>query len=73
MKHRTQTADSAKMPLTDLPLKREAIDLIGPMTDQGNRYILTMVDYAMQYPEATALKSTEAQLQLQSYRFCLVL
>ena len=40
------------------------MDLIGPIapvTDRGNRYILTMVDYATRYPEATALKSIEAE------------
>lgn len=31
------------------------------MTDRGNRYILTMVDYATRYPEAVALKSVEAE------------
>ena len=49
-----------KMPLIDSPFKRVAVDLVGPIapvTDRGNRYILTMVDYAMRYPEATALKS----------------
>jgi len=53
-----------KMPLIDLPFKRVAVDLVGPiapMTDRGNRYILTMVDYATRYPEATALKSIEAE------------
>ena len=40
------------------------MDLVGPIapvTDRGNRYILTMVDYATRYPEATALKSIEAE------------
>ena len=52
-----------QMPLIDRPFKRVAVDLggpIAPMTDRGNRYILTMVDYATRYPEATALKSVEA-------------
>ena len=54
----------SKMPLIELPFKRVAVDLVGPiapMTDRGNRYILTMVDYATRYPEATALKSIEAE------------
>jgi len=41
-----------------------AVDLVGPiapMTERGNRYILTMVDYATRYPEATVLKSIEAE------------
>jgi len=53
-----------KMPLMDIPFQRVAVDLVGPiapMTERGNRYILTMVDYATRYPEATALKSIEAE------------
>ena len=49
-----------KMPLIDTPFKRVAVDIVGPihpMTDQHNRYILTMVDYATRYPEAIPLKS----------------
>jgi len=51
------------MPLIEMPFKRVAVDLVGPIapvTDRGNRYILTMVDYATRCPEATALKSIEA-------------
>lgn len=36
------------------------------MTKRGNRYILTMVDYATRYPEATALKSVEAETVAES-------
>ena len=49
------------MPLIDTPFKRVAVDIIGPiapMSDSGNRYILTMVDYhdyATRFPEAIAL------------------
>jgi hypothetical protein len=28
-----------------------------PITDKGNRYILTLVDYTTRYPEAVALPS----------------
>jgi len=52
------------MPLIDRPFKRVAVDLVGPIapiTGRGNRYILTMVDYATRYPEATALRSIEAE------------
>jgi hypothetical protein len=31
------------------------------MSEQGNRYILTLVDYATRYPEAIALKNIEAE------------
>jgi len=53
------------MPLIEVPFKRVAVDLVGtiaPVTDRGNRYILTMVDYATRYPEATtALLCIEAE------------
>ena len=51
-----------QMPVIDEPFKRIAIDLIGPIhpiSEKGNRYILTVVDYATRYPEATPLPSIE--------------
>ena len=32
-----------------------------PKSDKGNRYILTLADYATRYPEAVALKSTDTE------------
>ena len=52
------------MPVIDTPLERVAVDLVGPIhpvTERGNRYILTVVDYATQYPEAVALKDIQAE------------
>lgn len=52
------------MPLIDTPFKRVAVDIIGPiepMSDDKNRYILTLVDYATRYPEAIALPSIETE------------
>ena len=40
-----------KMPLIDSPFKRVAIDLVGPITpasEDGHRYILTLVDLSLQ-------------------------
>ena len=48
-----------KMPLIDTPFKRVAVDLVGPIqppSENGYRYILTLVDYATRYPEAVPLK-----------------
>lgn len=52
-----------KMPLIDVPFKRCAVDLIGPLlvTRRKYRYILTMVDFATRYPEAVALKNIETE------------
>jgi hypothetical protein len=53
-----------EMPLIDVPFKRVAVDLVGPIqpvTDMGRRYILTLVDYATRYPEAVALKRIDTE------------
>ena len=53
-----------QMPLIDTPFQRVAVDLVGPInppTERGNRYILTLVDYATRYPEAIALKSIKTE------------
>jgi hypothetical protein len=58
-----------QMPLIDVPFQRVAVDLVGPIrpvTDRGNRYILTMVDYATRYPEAAALPGIEAERVAES-------
>ena len=42
-------APLGKTPLIDVPFKRVAIDLTGPIclsSEQGHRYILMLVDYA---------------------------
>ena len=52
------------MPLIDMPFKRVAIDLIGPISPpskEGYRYILTLVDYATRYPEAVPLKNIDTE------------
>ena len=52
------------MPLIDDPFKRIAVDLIGPVapvSENGNRYILTVVDFATRYPEAVALPKIETE------------
>ena len=52
------------MPVIDIPFKRVAIDIVGPIfppSDRKNRYILTMVDYATRYPEAVPLKDVTTE------------
>ena len=51
-----------KMPLIDMPFKRVAVDIVGPIfptSEEGHRYLLTLVDYATRYPEATPLKKID--------------
>ena len=53
-----------KMSLMDLPFKRVAVNLIGPImpaSDKGHRYVLTLVDYATRYPEAVPLKNINTE------------
>ena len=50
------------MPIIDTPFQRVAVDIVGPITpvtSKGNRYILTIVDYATRYPEAIPLRNIE--------------
>ena len=50
--------------MKDIPFKRVAVDIVGPIeprSDQNNRYILTMIDYATQFPEAVPLPGVESE------------
>ena len=52
------------MPLIDMPFRRVAVDLVGPISppsEKGHRYILTLVDYATRYSEAVPLKNIETE------------
>ena len=52
------------MPLIDMPFRKVAVDLVGPIlppSEKGHRYILTLVDYATRYPEAVPLKNIETE------------
>ena len=52
------------MPLIKTWFDRVAVDLVGPIapvTEKGNRYILTLLDYATRYPEAVPLKGIETE------------
>ena len=63
-KGRVSKVPLGKLPLIDTPFKRVAVDIVGPIeprSEKRNRYILTMIDYAMRYPEAVALPSIETE------------
>ena len=63
-KGRVSRAPLQKMPTIGTPFDRVAVDLVGPIkpaSEAGNRYVLTLVDYATRYPEAIALPSIEAK------------
>ena len=68
-KGRVSKAPLQKMPVIDEPFRRIAIDIIGPIvpaSEKGNRFVLTVVDYATRYPEAIALPSIEAERVAES-------
>ena len=47
------------MPLIDVPFKRAAVGIVGPIfpaSEEGHLYFLTLVDYATRNPEALPLK-----------------
>ena len=53
-----------KLSLIDTPFKRVTVYIVGliePRSEKRNLYILTMIDYAMRYPEAVALPSIEME------------
>ena len=53
-----------RLPLGDMPFRRVAVDLVGPISpasEKGHRYILTLVDYATKYPEAIPLRNIETE------------
>ena len=59
---RPARAPLVSMPLIQKPFSRIAMDIVGPLprTQRGNRYILTICDYATRYPKAIPLPSVEA-------------
>ncbi|XP_070576386.1 uncharacterized protein [Ptychodera flava] len=51
------------MPVLEEPFQRIAMDMIGPLpvTSRGNRFVLTICDYATRYPEAIPVPTLEAK------------
>ncbi|XP_072020266.1 uncharacterized protein [Amphiura filiformis] len=63
-KGRVTKVPLGEMPVIDTPFERVAVDLVGPIhpcSDRGHRYIIVLVDYATRYPEASPMKSIEAE------------
>lgn len=63
-KHLVGRVPLGNMPIINTPFQRVAIDVIGPLSPKsanGNRYVLTMVDFATPYPDAIALPSIDTE------------
>ncbi|XP_071944782.1 uncharacterized protein [Antedon mediterranea] len=56
------------LPIIDIPFKRIGIDIAGPfcVTEDGNRYLLVLCDYATRYPEAIPIPDQTAVTVAQS-------
>ena len=53
-----------KMPLINMPVKWEAIDLIDPISppsEEGHQYILTLMDYGTHYPKVVRFKKIDTE------------
>lgn len=52
------------VPIIETPFQRVGIDIMGPLkpcSARGNKYILTVVDFATRYADAVALPTTETK------------
>ena len=60
---RSNKARMIPMPIITTPFHCIAMDIVGPLpkTRSGNKYVLTICDYATKYPEAIPLPSIEAE------------
>ena len=49
---------------TGIPFKKIGIDIVGPLprSNKGNRFILTVADFATRYPEASPIPSQTAEV-----------
>lgn len=61
-KSKTNTAPLVPLPVISTPWERVAFDVVGPLprSRKGHRYLLTSMDFASRYPEATSLKRIDA-------------
>ena len=50
------------LPVMEEPFRWVAVDIVGPLqrTKQGNKYVLTFMDFATRYPEAIPLRKIDA-------------
>ena len=56
------------LPIIDIPFKRIGIDIAGPLpvTEDGNKYLLVICDYATRYPEAIPMPDQTAKTLAQA-------
>ena len=62
-KDRIKPVPLQPLPVVTEPFSRVAVDLVGPLSplsSEGHRYILTLIDFATGYPEAIPLKDVDS-------------
>lgn len=57
-----QKAPLIPLPVIEEPFQQLAVDIVGPLkrTKRGHKWILTVMDFSMRYPEAIPLRKTDA-------------
>ena len=60
---RNQRAPLQPLPVIDVPFRRMAMDIFGPLkqTKSGHKYVLVIMDYATKWPEAIPLKVADSE------------
>ncbi|XP_077551761.1 uncharacterized protein LOC144165881 [Haemaphysalis longicornis] len=62
-KGKVGVAPLVSTPLIQTPFERVAVDVVGPFSpksQKGNRYVLTLIDFATRYPDAVALPAIDS-------------
>ena len=60
---RNQRVPLQPLPVIDVPFRRMAMDIFGPLkrTKSGHKYVLVIMDYATKWPEAIPLKVADSE------------
>lgn len=64
LKGRVTKVPLGKMPVMTIPFQKVALDLVGPLSPasaRGNKWVLTVVDYATRWSEAIPLRSIDTE------------
>ena len=69
---KTQKAPLQPLPVISTPWEMVATDVVGPLprTKKGNRYLLTIQDFATRYLEALPMKKADAATTCQKLKEC---
>ena len=54
------TSEGINLPVINKVFSKIAVDIVGPLTVSGNRFILTVIDFASHFPLAYPIKTHKA-------------